>query len=70
MKRIVLFFLKKYKMYFSKYGFCRFYPTCSEYTYDAVTTYGVFKGLFLGLKRIFKCNRFLTRVPGEYDPVV
>lgn len=35
---------------------CRFTPTCSEYTYQAVEKYGPLKGLFLGTKRIISCN--------------
>ena len=35
---------------------CRFTPTCSEYTYQAVEKYGSIKGLFLGLKRILRCH--------------
>ena len=35
---------------------CRFSPTCSAYTYQAVEKYGSFKGLFLGLKRIIRCH--------------
>ncbi|MGE5041645.1 MAG: membrane protein insertion efficiency factor YidD [Candidatus Levyibacteriota bacterium] len=38
------------------YSSCRFSPTCSEYTYQAVSRYGVLKGLFLGTKRILSCN--------------
>jgi len=38
------------------YGFCRHYPSCSEYTKQAVQKFGIFKGLFLGAKRIAKCN--------------
>ncbi len=37
---------------------CIFYPTCSEYTKQAVEKYGVFSGLWLGFKRILKCNPF------------
>ncbi|PIZ55633.1 membrane protein insertion efficiency factor YidD [bacterium (Candidatus Torokbacteria) CG_4_10_14_0_2_um_filter_35_8] len=51
---------------FFSYGFCRFHPTCSEYTYQAIKTHGVSKGSFLGLKRILKCHPFNT---GGYDPV-
>ncbi len=56
--------LKKYKKFISE-GFikslfpgshCRFTPTCSEYTYQAVYKYGTIKGLFLGIKRILRCN--------------
>lgn len=45
---------------------CRFYPTCSEYTKQAITKYGVIKGLWLGLKRISKCHPLN---PGGYDPL-
>jgi len=45
---------------------CRFHPTCSSYTYQAVDKYGVLKGLFLGLKRIIRCHPFAH---GGYDPL-
>ncbi len=45
---------------------CRFYPTCSEYTKQAIIKYGVIKGLWLGLKRISKCHPLN---PGGYDPL-
>lgn len=35
---------------------CRFYPTCSDYTFEAVEKYGVVKGLLLGLYRVMRCN--------------
>jgi len=38
------------------YGYCKFYPSCSQYTKEAVEKHGVFKGSFLGIKRIIKCN--------------
>lgn len=50
----------------SPYGFCRFYPTCSQYTYEAIDQYGAPKGLLLGLKRVFRCRPFS---PGGYDPI-
>ncbi len=37
-------------------GQCRHYPTCSQYTYQAVEKYGSFKGLWLGIKRIVTCH--------------
>lgn len=45
---------------------CRFTPTCSEYTKQALQKYGVFKGLWLGLKRVVKCHPFHE---GGYDPL-
>lgn len=35
---------------------CRFYPSCSEYSYQAIEKYGILKGFFLSLKRILKCH--------------
>ncbi len=56
MKKIVLKILVFYKKYLS-YGYnCRFIPTCSEYTYEAVEKYGVIKGMGLGIRRILKCH--------------
>lgn len=37
---------------------CKYYPTCSEYSKEAITRYGTFKGTFLSIKRILKCNPF------------
>ena len=45
---------------------CRFYPTCSQYCYQAVKKYGILKGIFKGLKRLFKCHPFNS---GGYDPL-
>lgn len=39
-------------------GYCRFYPHCSEYAYQAINKYGSIKGGFLAAKRVFKCNPF------------
>lgn len=35
---------------------CRFTPTCSEYAYDAISKYGIFKGGWLALWRLLRCN--------------
>lgn len=37
---------------------CKYYPTCSEYTKQAIEKYGALKGSFLGIWRILKCNPF------------
>ena len=44
----------------------RFYPSCSEYTYQAVEKYGVLRGSLMGGWRIMRCNPFNK---GGYDPV-
>ena len=46
---------------------CRFYPTCSTYFIQALEKYGVFKGSYLGIKRILRCH---PGNPGGYDPLV
>ncbi|MGE0002466.1 MAG: membrane protein insertion efficiency factor YidD [Fimbriimonadaceae bacterium] len=45
---------------------CRFTPSCSEFTLQAITKHGLFKGSWLGVKRICRCNPFH---PGGEDPV-
>ena len=45
---------------------CRYTPTCSQYALEAVKKYGPFKGGYLALRRILRCNPFH---PGGYDPV-
>jgi uncharacterized protein len=67
-KRLVLKALRFYQKYVSP-AFppsCRFTPTCSEYTYQAVEKYGVMRGMRLGVARLLRCHPFH---PGGYDPV-
>lgn len=71
MKKILIKLIDFYKKYISswlesKNIHCKFYPTCSEYTKQAIEKYGAFKGLILGFCRILRCNPFSK---GGYDPL-
>jgi uncharacterized protein len=67
-QRILVAIIRIYQMTLSRAlpPSCRFYPSCSEYTLQAIVKYGVFKGGWLGIKRILRCHPFH---PGGYDPV-
>ena len=69
LKSFVIFALKFYMKKISPAfpARCRYYPTCSRYTLDAVEFYGPFKGLFMGMARILRCNPLFK---GGYDPVL
>lgn len=47
-------------------GTCRFYPTCSHYGYQAIAKYGLFKGGWMAIWRVLRCQPFNA---GGYDPV-
>jgi len=68
MTSAMLFMLRGYKKWISPMlgERCRFYPSCSEYTYEAIEKYGPLKGVALGAYRLLRCNPFCK---GGYDPV-
>jgi len=68
MKKLILSIINLYRKYISpmRAPCCIYSPTCSEYAIDAISKYGAFKGGFLAIKRILRCNPFSK---GGYDPV-
>ncbi|MDC0423005.1 membrane protein insertion efficiency factor YidD [Methylophilaceae bacterium] len=68
MTRFIIFLVKIYQFAFSPFfgNRCRFTPTCSVYTIEALQKYGFSKGLWLSLKRLLRCR------PGSkagFDPI-
>nr|WP_207669007.1 membrane protein insertion efficiency factor YidD [Natranaerovirga hydrolytica] len=69
MKKLLLFLINIYRKYISplkRQPTCNYTPTCSMYSYEAISKYGVVKGGYLSIKRILRCNPFKK---GGYDPV-
>ena len=68
MRTFFIYLIKFYRKNISplKSTKCPYIPTCSEYGLEAITKYGAFKGGFLTLWRIIRCNPFSK---GGYDPV-
>lgn len=69
MKKLLIRIIKKYQeIPFKCHDSCRFIPTCSNYMIESLEEYGTIKGLYLGAKRIIRCNPFGTK-EFIYDPV-
>lgn len=68
MKRLLISGITAYQRYISRYTppSCRFHPSCSAYTKEALELHGVWMGVWLGATRILRCHPFH---PGGFDPV-
>ena len=69
---ILIKFIRAYKYLISPlFGqSCRYLPTCSEYSIDALKEFGFFKGLYMSIKRILSCHPIKFLGGGEgFDPV-
>ncbi|MEW6214397.1 MAG: membrane protein insertion efficiency factor YidD [Nitrospirota bacterium] len=68
MKKILISLIRLYRYFISPLlpTSCRFTPTCSEYSMEAIDKHGIIIGFYLSLRRILRCHPFH---PGGYDPV-
>ena len=67
MKRIGIGLIRLYRIVFAWLpSSCRFHPTCSHYAEQAIQKYGLFRGSWMGARRIARCHPWN---PGGYDPV-
>ena len=70
--KILIKLIKVYKYFLSPLAghSCRYLPTCSEYSIEALETYGFIKGIYISLKRILSCHPIKFLGGGEgFDPV-
>ena len=69
---VIIKIIKLYQFLISPFlgSSCRYMPSCSEYSIEALKTFGFFKGLFLSLKRVLSCHPIKFLGGGEgFDPV-
>ena len=67
LERVGIALIHAYRFLFSWLpSSCRYEPTCSRYTEQAIAQYGLFRGSWMGAKRIARCH---PGHPGGYDPV-
>ena len=67
MSNLIIKLIRLYQKFpLRKHNLCRFNPTCSEYMILAIKKHGLMKGIYLGTKRILRCNPFGSY---GYDPV-
>lgn len=65
---VLLFLVRFYITFLSPFfgGSCKFYPSCSNYAFEAIATYGAGRGFLLAMKRLWRCRPFTK---GGFDPV-
>jgi len=68
MKRLLMLLVRAYSLLISPFlgRNCRYYPTCSAYTLEAIERHGAWRGLWLGIRRVGRCHPWHE---GGYDPV-
>ncbi len=68
-KNILIKLIRKYQSIpFKSHDSCKYIPTCSNYMIEALQIHGLLKGLYLGIKRLLRCNPF-NKKEYRYDPV-
>jgi putative membrane protein insertion efficiency factor len=68
LSKLLIYLVRFYQKFISplKGPTCRFYPTCSQYSIEAIRKYGALKGIYLTIRRLLKCHPFHS---GGYDPL-